>query len=524
MKNTQRKPLFQGMALLLTLATACTGQLPNSFRYLQQEQSFPALIDFNTKLDLLWVVDNSGSMEPVQQKLRQGFASFAQQYMKPTWDIRTAVIRSDTYLAHASFSNYINVTPISGTVVANGYASNYLNGIGANARSAPYTNQPWAPSLITWHAATSRWRGPAAGVKIKDIKPQLAQNYAKLLPGVHDGPDLSMCWEKSDTSNFMDAPLNCYRRDDPAQAQYGTGVERCLNPVGAQTSESQCVNTHMNNTVRSGKPIITTMPPAGVPGDQAWIDQLVKDFMVNASVSTMGSGSERSMQSVLQLLNDNESDPITRFFRPGSLRVVVFVGDEDDQSMLFDPNQSTPNSHYITSNAICRHTDAQGITYGPSDCPDPAWELPIGDFKDSLDGFFRTLDESGAGGDPNYFAVSIQRTTGTGTRGYRFGLLVDEVANGSLVMNVDSTDYAPLLEAIGLKIIEKKAQFHLTYTPDHIEWMIVKIIYANGTVYQVQPNQFTVNGRVLTITDNNLINGLGAGDSVSINYQPYNLE
>src|SRR5687767_5197949 len=108
------------------ILVSCTES--GNIRFAQQLEIFDAnqTQDVNTKLDILWVIDNSGSMEDNQQKVRAGLVSFASKYMKPTWDIRSAVITTDVFLSHPSFHTYLNVTPISGTA---NYAPPYLNGI-----------------------------------------------------------------------------------------------------------------------------------------------------------------------------------------------------------------------------------------------------------------------------------------------------------------------------------------------------------------------------------------------------------
>src|SRR5689334_6519450 len=84
--NSQRRrhnPRWLGGLLfrisLSLFFTSCTEQLPNSFRYLQQQQFFDAtgMTGVNTKLDMLWVIDNSPSMGPSQKKIRDGFQLFA---------------------------------------------------------------------------------------------------------------------------------------------------------------------------------------------------------------------------------------------------------------------------------------------------------------------------------------------------------------------------------------------------------------------------------------------------------------
>src|SRR5690606_10221495 len=98
---------------------------------------------------------------------------------------------------------------------------------------------------------------------------------------------------------FLKGTTDCAIRDD----QTGdTGTAGCISPGGAQSSLTQCVNTIENDTVRSGKAIIETKPPTGVPGDSAWTQQLVKDFIINLSTGSAGQGSERGLGSVIQLL------------------------------------------------------------------------------------------------------------------------------------------------------------------------------------------------------------------------------
>ena len=107
--NTQNL-LKLGTALMV--AFGCTQNIPEAYHYQQQEEYFGASAKVNTKIDLLWVIDNSASMDSSQEKLRNGFASFATKYLKPTWDIRLAVITTDTFLANSAFQTYLLVYQI----------------------------------------------------------------------------------------------------------------------------------------------------------------------------------------------------------------------------------------------------------------------------------------------------------------------------------------------------------------------------------------------------------------------------
>src|SRR5262249_32308251 len=105
---------------LWLIASACAPE--NSFRLKQAEEQFGLVRELNTQVDILWVVDNSSSMEPSQEKLRRGFGAVARKYMRPDWDIRTAVITTDTYLANPAFKAALD-RPDPASV---GYESRYL--------------------------------------------------------------------------------------------------------------------------------------------------------------------------------------------------------------------------------------------------------------------------------------------------------------------------------------------------------------------------------------------------------------
>src|SRR5262249_53861058 len=110
-------------ALAAIFGSGCTGS-PGAFHLQQANEIKNASLEISTKIDLLWVVDNSSSMDVEQQRLRDGFAAFAHKYMQPTWDIRVAVITTDAYLAHPAFNTYLNTT-IPGST---NYTSAYVAG------------------------------------------------------------------------------------------------------------------------------------------------------------------------------------------------------------------------------------------------------------------------------------------------------------------------------------------------------------------------------------------------------------
>lgn len=554
-RNSGSALLNCGILILSSvLSTACTGQITGSIRLMQQEESFSSTQDVNTKIDMLWVVDNTPSMWPSQKKIRDGFRTFADRYMKPTWDIRVATISQDTYLAHPSFSGFLNNVGATGSAQrysrAAGFQSTYLDPISAAnpRRTTPFvTPGTWVTSSISANGtvqgggvklrqAIPEYGGADAALDVSVTNPSL---YARLVNGRHDGPLATLCWT-SNNNPFFYGVTQCHVRD---QQNVYTGVDDCVRGgVGNLDSSVQCVNTLMNNTVRSGKPIISTLPTQGVSPDAAWTEQLYKDFVVNLSGGVSGYPLEKYFNSIQQLLVDNEAPASnSKFFRPGALRVIVIVTDEDDQSSVIPGNQITPDSQY-DPNASCLWKTVDGHSYRLQICPKTAQLLSVPAFKTQVDSFFQNLDGV-AGGDPNYFVVTISPLTGQvlktlhddmgenansygaassdiGTRLFAFS---DAVGNGSLKLEITSTDYSPLLDSIGRVIVEKKAVYTLKRAPTSQEEMTVTIKHIDSTTTAVSPLDYAVVGKVLTITNQAVVLSLSSTDVVVINYQPKTL-
>jgi hypothetical protein len=534
--------------------SGCTGQIPNSFRLAQQSQNFGAQLQINTKIDLLWVVDNSASMDTVQDKLRNGLTGFASKYMQPTWDIRVAVITTDTYLANSAFTTYFNSVAFN----TNGYQSPYLS-----SRTVAFNDATFVNGSGTFVRDT----------KNKDIYPKAASaNYAKLIAGIHDGPIAAFCSEAM--PYFLNGETNCAVRDKAGTTAYN-GTSHCLSPSGAETAITQCVNTTQNDTVHSGKAIISTMPASTLTGAAltAWTQQLAKDFIVNATTGAAGGGSERGLQSVIQFMTDNEvAGSPTQFFRANSARGIIFVTDEDDQSMTLDAANSTsvgPYAHYMCDQAAltalngagaistyccsgggctygaegtsCSSKTVDGYTYTIGLCPNPTKLMSVSSVKTQYDNFFLSLDGAGAT-DPNYFIAVITPLTGAtiqalhtarvaddtaagqiknkaSDRGDRYMALADLVP-GSVKLDLGASDYSPLLDQIGAAIILKKSTFPLSRIPTGQEDMIVTLVHADGSSTIIPASKYTISGSNIVISDQALVLSFAATDTINVNYQP----
>lgn len=556
-----------GVACLALAVAGCTKVLPNQFELEQQLQQFATSSkqSVNTKIDMLWVVDNSSSMDPDQNRLRNGITAFAQKYMQPTWDIHVAAITTDTYLANPIYSHFLSSTIALSAGAADPYIVPLVTG---GHYTVPTNNASWNVSETNVVDMVSGDYN-ATGVTINDLVPAWGPNYAKLISGLHDGPIAGLC------GNFMPYLLkgenDCAIRD----SRVTLGLSDCLNPTLSETSVTQCVNTIQNDTLHTGVPIISTMTTPN----------LVNNFIVNLTTGTAGSGSERGLGSVLQMINDNEaSGSPTAFFRPGALRVIIFISDEDDQTMSYSAaDQSNANfnfwthyqcdsagltannlgngrlpGNYCCSGGACSYgtdgttcapktilnNDGSNYTYTISVCPNSSLLIPVATIKSQFDTFFSNLD-GGNGAAPNYFVVTITGLTGdsirslqavhntddtaagapvliTADRADRYINLGTLVGNGSFAMDITSTDYSPILDAIGNEIIQKEGTFTLSVPATNQNEMIVSILHADGSSTTVNNNQYTISGTTLTITDLNLILSFASTDQLQVNFQPSN--
>jgi hypothetical protein len=68
----------------------------------------------NNKVDILWVVDNSGTMLTKQQNLSAGFSSFIQVFQNKGFDFRMAVVTTDLRPAPAGQEGIFQAQPYNG--------------------------------------------------------------------------------------------------------------------------------------------------------------------------------------------------------------------------------------------------------------------------------------------------------------------------------------------------------------------------------------------------------------------------
>jgi hypothetical protein len=103
--------------------------------------------------------------------------------------------------------------------------------------------------------------------------------------------------------------------------------------------------------------------------------------------------------------------------------------------------------------------------------------------------------------------------------GHRYLQLVREVGNRSFAHDIDTEDYSPVLDKIGLEIVTRFASMMLKREPTSREQVFVDLISADGSRTRVPSTQWELSGKVLTIQPEFLLK-MNEKDSVEVYYQP----
>lgn len=117
LKNKVLKTLFWSSVGLS--AVACGERVPN-FKMLSRTQGFMSSGVTNNKVDILWVIDNSGTMGPKQDNLRTSINSFMSQFVTKGMDYRIAVVTTDIRAVDPAAPNDPNVSGQAACFVASG--------------------------------------------------------------------------------------------------------------------------------------------------------------------------------------------------------------------------------------------------------------------------------------------------------------------------------------------------------------------------------------------------------------------
>ncbi len=112
--NTMKaKSLTAFLSIVAAVSVGCNKPTP-SFSILGTSQSFQQTSStvVQKKVDILWVIDNSASMETSQANLASNFTAFISRLQTLGLDYHMAVVTSEAYLAGSYFNNaYSNYSP-----------------------------------------------------------------------------------------------------------------------------------------------------------------------------------------------------------------------------------------------------------------------------------------------------------------------------------------------------------------------------------------------------------------------------
>lgn len=100
------------MVTLVGVLGAGCGSKGTTYSILSTGQSFKQS-KVNSKIDMLWVVDNSGSMQPLQTNMTSNFNSFMSQFVTKGYDYHLSVTSTDAFLSDPNFDNNPNLARFS---------------------------------------------------------------------------------------------------------------------------------------------------------------------------------------------------------------------------------------------------------------------------------------------------------------------------------------------------------------------------------------------------------------------------
>jgi hypothetical protein len=152
-----RSPVSQSKGLQIVVfsffALCSCNKSVDSFEILPEKQKFHIRqVVKHPKLDILWIVDNSRSMKPVQDSLSRNFHKFISKFLQYGYDFRMAVTTTEAYLAKDLFADF--ASDLESDLASNSFASQneveldaaILRTLDLNGKELPYMS-PETPNL-----------------------------------------------------------------------------------------------------------------------------------------------------------------------------------------------------------------------------------------------------------------------------------------------------------------------------------------------------------------------------------------
>lgn len=142
---------FRGVTALTLLALGGCGPKAANFAILPASQSTFQGSVANNKVDLLWVIDNSGSMAPKQANLAAGFNDFIDVFDTKGFDYRMAVVTTDLLGDDGDFQGAVKVLSPSTPNLSTEFSNNVQVGAfgAANAQALDVTELALSTGKLT---------------------------------------------------------------------------------------------------------------------------------------------------------------------------------------------------------------------------------------------------------------------------------------------------------------------------------------------------------------------------------------
>ncbi|MCB0365604.1 MAG: hypothetical protein H6624_04225 [Bdellovibrionaceae bacterium] len=138
---------------VLLLTVGCDKNSPSFSILPDTEVFFQNTGAVSAKIDLLWVIDNSGSMHTSQQNIADNFESFIGDFASRSFDYRIAVIGSDAYREAFTGNSNVSLFKSAGGVpvitpqtpdIANVFIGNIMVGTSGYGDERTLHSIPWA--------------------------------------------------------------------------------------------------------------------------------------------------------------------------------------------------------------------------------------------------------------------------------------------------------------------------------------------------------------------------------------------
>lgn len=292
-------------------------------------------VDGSTKLDILWVVDNSGSMCQEQRTLRENFELFIEEIERTSLDFHIG-------LTTTQLDNYATEP-----VAKPGYLQS--------------TPQPVVGFDSACHLAVDN-----EGV-------QIPGNYQPVKDAISAAVS---CMTTPDTS-FLDPSnddITCALYSSPA----GCSITRGGSTVCGGGSGTNCSHADLFPNPSSYRAIPKVLRSAAYKdGNTLDIDKLKEDFGCMALVGTRGYGIEKGLGAAVEATRldktggafqvDENGNPVANdapnygLIRKDARFAVVFVTDENDCT-----HDGTVNEQTSCGGDVCEYANKQGLLVEPA--------------------------------------------------------------------------------------------------------------------------------------------------------------